>query len=209
MRIGIFGGSFDPVHYGHLILADVARETAGLDRVLFVPAARSPLKPDPPVARDRQRLEMLGLALAGNPAFETSDIELQRDGISYTVDTLESLRQDHPESELFLLIGADSLEQFYLWKDPRRICELAIPLVAARHGSTADLGLLAPLVDQPRMEQIEKFAFEFPRVEISSTRLRERLATGKSIRYRLPRSVESYIENAKLYATDIRSAAGA
>ena len=199
MRTGIFGGSFDPVHFGHLILADVAREAAGLDRVIFIPAFQSPLKPDRPIATDRQRLEMLGLAIAGNPGFEVDDLEIRRGEISYTIETLHALGQQYPDDELFMLIGADSLEKFGRWKDPEKICQLAVPLVAARHGSDADLGLLAPLVDAGRLAQIEKFAFQFPRIEISSTTLRQRLAAGLSIRYRTPRSVESYIENAKLY----------
>ncbi len=208
MRIGVFGGSFDPVHYGHLILAEAAREAAGLDRILMMPTATSPLKPDGPQAGDRQRLEMLGLAIGGNPSLEVCDIELQREGISYTIDTLLQLQQDHPADQLFLLIGSDSLQQFQRWKDPARICELAIPLVAARHGSPADLNLLAPLVDASRMQDIQKYAFEFPRIEISSSGLRQRIAAGQSIRYRLPRSVESYIENAKLYQPVARSSPG-
>lgn len=199
MKLGIFGGSFDPVHFGHLMLADAAREAAGLDQVIFVPADISPLKPDGPRAKDRQRLEMLQLALGGNESFTLSEMELKRDGISYTVDTLEQLHAERPDDELFLMVGADSLQDFGKWKDTRRICELAIPLVAARHGSSANLDRLSEFVNADRLAEIKAHAFEFPIIELSSTELRQRVAAGQSIRYRTPRAVECYIQNAKLY----------
>ncbi len=198
-RIGVFGGSFDPVHIGHLILADFAREAAALDRILFIPASKSPLKPIGTVATNRQRLEMLSLAIGGNRHFEVDDVELLRDGVSYTVDTLEALQQKFPNDELFLIMGSDSLEQFSQWKQPQRICELATPLVGARHGSKIDLSVLASFVNAARLKAIESAAFEFPRIEISSTDLRHRIAAQTSIRYRTPHSVEAYIENARLY----------
>ncbi len=199
MKLGIFGGSFDPVHFGHLLLADLALEAAQLDQILFVPADISPLKPDGPTATDRQRLEMLQLALGGNDKFELSRMEIDREGVSYTVDTLESLHHEQPDNELFLLVGADSLESFGKWKNIQRICELAIPLVAARQGSNADLNQLAPFVTPERLAEIEQYAFEFPAIEISSTQLRQRVANDESIRYRMPRSVECYLQNAKIY----------
>ncbi len=199
MKLGIIGGSFDPIHYGHLILADHAREAAGLDKVLFMPAATSPLKPDGPQAKDRQRLEMLQLALGGDENFELSRLEIERDGVSYTVDTLTELIAEHPQAELFLIIGSDSLEDFSKWKDVDKICELAIPLVGSRRGSNADLTQLQPYCSAERLEQIQQFAFEFPWIELSSTELRQRLSAQASIRYRTPRSVECYIETAKLY----------
>jgi nicotinate-nucleotide adenylyltransferase len=198
-RIGVFGGSFDPVHIGHLILADFAREAAGLDRILFIPAAISPFKPDGTSASNRQRQEMLGLAIAGNPAFAVDEIELQREGVSYTVATLEVLHERLAGDELFLLIGSDSLQQFSRWKNPARICQLATLLVGARHGSPVDLEGLRPFADAGQMKAIGESGFEFPRIEISSTELRQRVAAGKSIRYRTPRSVEAYIEHARLY----------
>ena len=198
-RIGIFGGCFDPIHMGHLILADYARESAALDRVVFIPAATSPLKPAGTVATNRQRLEMVSLAIGGNPNFDVDDFELQRDGISYTVDTLDEFSRRFPDAELFLIMGADSLEQFAKWKNPRQICELATLLVGARYGSEVDLDLLVSFASEDRMKAIRSAAFEFPRIEISSTGLRNRIGSRKSIRYRTPRSVEAYIENAKLY----------
>ena len=199
MKLGIFGGSFDPIHVGHLILADYAREAAELDQVIFIPAAQSPLKPDGPNAKDRQRVEMTQLALGGNEQFILSKMEIERDGVSYTVDTLETMRVENPEAELFLIVGSDSLEDFGKWKDINRICELAIPLVGSRRGSSADLAQLSSFCSGQRLKEIEQYAFEFPWIEISSTELRERQARGKSIRYRTPRSVECYIQTAKLY----------
>lgn len=199
MKLGIFGGSFDPVHFGHLILADCAREAADLDQIIFVPAATSPLKPEGPQARDKQRVEMLQLALGGNEHFQLSKVELERDGVSFTIDTLEVIGNEYPQAELFLIVGADSLEDFGRWKEVQRLCQMAIPLVGARRGSNADLEQLTEWVTPERFEQIRQYAFEFPWIELSSTELRERLAAGKSIRYRTPRSVECYIQNAKLY----------
>ncbi|MGI9517983.1 MAG: nicotinate-nucleotide adenylyltransferase [Pirellulaceae bacterium] len=199
LRCGVFGGSFDPVHLGHLILADTALECAQLDRVLFMPVSTSPLKPDGPTASNRQRVEMLQLALGGNTALELSTLELDREGVSYTVDTLEALRKERPDDEWFLIVGADSLEDFGRWKNIERICELAIPLVGARRGSSADLDQLSEYVSPDRLAEIRQYAFEFPAIEISSTRIRRRVADGRSIRYRLPRGVEQYIHNAKLY----------
>ncbi len=199
MRIGIFGGSFDPPHLGHLILAETARGSVGLEKVVFIPAAQSPLKPHGPVASGRQRREMLDLATAGNPHFEVSVIELEREGISYTVDTLEQLARKNADAEWFLLMGADSLEQFGKWRSPERICELALPLVAARRGSSTGLEALAPYVSVERLAAIRARAFEFPWIEISSTELRECVRQHLSIRYRVPAAVEAYIENAGLY----------
>jgi nicotinate-nucleotide adenylyltransferase len=199
MKLGILGGSFDPVHMGHLILADYAREVAGLDQVLFVPAATSPLKPAGPRATDRQRLEMLRLALGGNESFQISECEIERQGISYTVDTLQAIHAERPDDELFLIVGSDALADFGRWKDVPQICQLALPLVAARRGSPADLNQLAAFVSAERLRQAKQFAFEFPLIEVSSTELRERAAAGRSIRYRTPRAVECYIQNARLY----------
>lgn len=198
-RVGIFGGSFDPVHIGHLLIAETAAEAASLDQVRFVPNAKSPLKPNGPIASGKQRLEMTGLAISGNSRFEVDDIEIRREGTSYTVDTLQQLVSLHADWDLFLIIGADSLEQFSKWREPRRICELAIPLVVARAGHEANIERLAEFVTKSRMEEIRAATFRFPLIEISSTDLRRRVAESRSIRYRTPRAVEAYIEHAGLY----------
>src|SRR3712207_5576514 len=134
MRIGVFGGTFDPVHLGHLILAEQCREQAQLDQVWFIPAARPPHKQDRPLTPFAQRLEMLALALAGHPAFRADDLEKDRPGPSYTVDTLEEVRRRQPGQELELLIGSDCLPDLPRWREPVRILELAGLLVVARPG---------------------------------------------------------------------------
>src|SRR5690606_24290783 len=116
MRLGIYGGSFDPVHYGHLLLAESCRESCRLDRVAFIPAAVSPHKRDVPPSESKHRVEMLRLAIAGNDAFEISTIELDRGGVSYTVETVAAMAELHPGAELFLLMGADSLVDFPTWR---------------------------------------------------------------------------------------------
>src|SRR5262249_26055681 len=134
MRIGVFGGTFDPVHLGHLILAEQCREQGRLDLVLFVPAARPPNKLDRALTPFAQRVEMLALAVAGNPAFRIDELEKDRAGPSYTVDSLTELHGRYPDAELFLLVGADTLNDLPDWYRPARIAELAGFLVTARPG---------------------------------------------------------------------------
>jgi len=200
MRLGLFGGSFDPVHYGHLLLAEICREECHLDQVWFMPAATAPHKRNQGHASDSQRLEMLRLAIAGQETFQVSDVEIERGGISYTVDTLKVIRAQRPTDELFFLIGADSLDDFHNWREPKTICQLATIIVVDRHGSQrVDLERFAVFADPQRLEEIRKHRVEFPLIEISSTDIRHRAAAGKSIRFRLPRAVEKYIETNKLY----------
>jgi nicotinate-nucleotide adenylyltransferase len=203
MRIGIFGGSFDPIHYGHLILAEQCREQAKLQEIVFVPAAKAPHKPDGAEASDRQRVEMLQLAIAGHFAFTVSQIELERGGKSYTIETLENLKSLEPESELFLLIGADSLENFAAWKQPEQICKLAVPLVFSRPTPAgtqfANIDVLRQYVDEVRFNAIRDHQIQGRLIDISSTDIRWRVKSGKTIRYLTPRAVEQYIMAQKLY----------
>lgn len=200
MRIGIFGGSFDPIHVGHLILAEHCREQAELDQVLFIPCAQQPHKKDGAFGSDRQRTEMVDLAIGGHPSFLRSSIEIDRGGVSYTVETLEQLREQHSEDDLFLMIGGDSLNSFSTWKEPQRILELATPLVMARPGAGAvDFGLLSPFVDEKKLAEIKSLAIKAPLIDISSTTIRAAAADQKSFRYQTPRSVERYIQTQKVY----------
>ncbi len=202
-KIGIFGGGFDPIHLGHLILAEQCREQLALDRVLFIPCATGPFKPDGPVAGDRDRAEMIRLAIGGHPAFALSTLELDRGGVSYTVDTLEQLKQQHPEDELYLLMGADSLGGFPQWKNPDRICQIATPVIVRRPGAEEiDLEQsIRPIVSVERLEEIRRHQIVSRLIEISSTEIRKRRAEDKSIRYLTPRAVEKYIETKRLYRT--------
>ena len=199
MRIGFFGGSFDPIHLGHLILAEQCREQAQLDQVWFVPSSMSPLKQSSTVGSNRQRLEMVQIAIAGHRGFQASEIELERGGVSFTVDTLRGLQSSHPDDEWFLVIGGDSLVNFSKWREPEEICRLAIPLIYSRPNSPADLSVLRPFVDGARMKEIERNAIRSTLIDISSTELRRRVAVGQSIRYLTPRAVEKYIESNGLY----------
>ena len=208
MRIGIFGGSFDPVHQGHLILAENCREQAALDLVLFIPSAVGPHKTDGANSTDRQRCEMIELAIAGHESFRLSKLEIERGGISYTVDTLTELRQQHPEDELFLLLGDDSLERFDTWHEPQRICELSIPVVANRPGSgEIDLSVLEKHASTERYRQICEVTVDSPMIEISSTDIRSRVSEEKSIRFLMPRGVERYIASHSVYVAKAAKAA--
>ncbi|MEM9410940.1 MAG: nicotinate-nucleotide adenylyltransferase [Planctomycetota bacterium] len=204
MRIGIFGGSFDPIHLGHLILAEECRVQANLDQVIFIPAFHSPLKSDTPRSKAKQRLEMLSLALGGQSSFQVSRLELDRGGRSYTVDTLNELKTEYQDDDLFLLMGQDSLATFDQWKSPDEICKMAIPLIVRRPGmqgteSLLDLKRLSTFVDPETLSTIEQLAVGSRLIDISSTDIRQRVADGKSIRYLVPRAVEKYIETQKLF----------
>jgi nicotinate-nucleotide adenylyltransferase len=199
MRIGIFGGSFDPIHQGHLIIAEQCREQAALDEIWFVPAATAPHKQGGAMATPKQRMEMVELAVAGHPQFVVKGMEIERGGASYTVDTLEEIKGAHPEANLFLILGGDSAEQMPTWKNPERICELALPLVYFRPGISADVESLRSLVAPDRFQAIEQAAIAPRVIDISSTDIRQRIAEGRSIRYLLPRSVEMFIQTQKIY----------
>ncbi len=204
MRIGVFGGSFDPVHYGHLLLAECCREQAGLDRVLFVPAAVQPHKRDRRLADGQHRVEMLRLATGGQPDFDIATLELDRGGVSYTVDTLAALREVHPGHELCLLLGPDALAGLPTWREPRRIADLAT-LVAVERESLDDLPAAAAVAGLRDLLGADLLAallarrVRMPAVGIRASDLRAAIAAGASIRYRTPRAVEAYIAAHGLY----------
>lgn len=200
MRTGIFGGSFDPIHLGHLILAEHCREQANLDEVLFIPSNLAPHKLDGAHGTDRQRVEMIDLAISGHPHFRRSSVELDRGGVSYTVDTLKQLSEERPDDQWFFLMGADSLDQFHTWREPAEILSLASPLVVNRPGADpVDLKKLETYVSAETLTQFQKLVIESPLIEISSTNLRNRAANDRSLRYLVPRPVQKYIETQKLY----------
>jgi nicotinate-nucleotide adenylyltransferase len=200
MRLGIYGGSFDPVHYGHLLLAESCREQLALDEVWLIPAAVPPHKQALGRASGKARLEMLELALAGSEQLRPCSLEVDRGGVSYTVETLALVRQQQPHAELFLLLGADSLQDLPSWREPQRICELALPAVVRRGGAAEpDFSVLQALVTPERLEQIRATQVPMPLIDLSSTDLRLRAAQGHSLRYRTPRAVEKYIETHGLY----------
>lgn len=206
MRLGIFGGSFDPVHFGHLLLAECCREQQRLDEVWFLPAAAPPHKLGAILAPAKARMEMLELATSGNEAFRVSSLEIDRGGVSYTVETLRTISALQPQAELFLLMGADSLRDLPTWREPAEILALAIPIVVRRAGSPApNFVPLTNLVSSTRLAIIESSQVEMPLTELSSSELRQRAADGRSLRYRTPRGVEKYIETQRLYRGSVES----
>ncbi|MBA2518306.1 MAG: nicotinate (nicotinamide) nucleotide adenylyltransferase [Chloroflexia bacterium] len=195
-RLGILGGTFDPVHLGHLIIATELAEALGLDKVLFVPAGRPPHKADLVVSPDRDRLAMLRLALSGNPAFAVSTIELDRPGPSYTADLLATLSQQIPDAHLIFLMGEDSLRDLPTWRDPAAIVQAAELGVAMRPDSTADLEAIYHSLPEAR-GRIHIVPTTL--IGISSSQLRFRARTGRSVRYQVPELVESYMQVNGLY----------
>lgn len=200
MRVGIFGGTFDPVHLGHLILAEQARDQGPLDQVWFVPAPRPPQKGENGITRFEQRVEMLQLAVAGQPAFVVNELEKERTGPSYTVDTLAELRRRHPEHQFVLLIGGDSLADLPTWRDPLGIVAHAGLMVMARPGTPLlDAAELRRRLRLPADTPLELHLLQTPQIDIASRDLRQRVAAGRSIRYLVPRAVEVYVSDRKLY----------
>jgi nicotinate-nucleotide adenylyltransferase len=203
VRIAVFGGSFDPVHYGHLLLAETCRETCRLDLVLLVPNAIPPHKPHRPLTPVRQRLQMLRLAVADCTRLEVSSLEADRGGVSYTVETLVAVRGQFPDATIYFLMGADALRDLPTWREPARICQLAHPLIVARHGAPEpDLTILHQLRGNSQASESEPAVLPMPRIDISSTELRDRVREGRSIRFRTPRSVEEYIHEHQLYRSE-------
>jgi nicotinate-nucleotide adenylyltransferase len=195
VKIAILGGTFDPIHYGHLAIAEEARAGLGFDRVLFVPAARQPLKHGEHVATPEQRLEMAGLACEGNPAFEVSPIEIARQGPSYTIDTLMALR-DAGIDDLHFILGFDAAVELHRWRAARDIIRLARIVAVGRPGFALDTAAL----DRNLPGLGERLTMlEGPRLDISSSDLRQRIAQGRPIRYQTPDAVVAYIDAHGLY----------
>jgi nicotinate-nucleotide adenylyltransferase len=196
MRIGILGGTFNPPHLGHLVAAQEAHRELDLDQVLFIPAGMPPHKPVEDEPGARHRLELCRLAVGDDDRFGVSDLELQRDGPSYTVDTLHVLRTHAPTDDLFLILGGDIAAGLPRWHEPERVLELATVAIAKRRGtsrSTVDEALA-----QLKGGERARF-FQMPRIGISSTMVRRRVRAGQPIRYFVPDGVMHYIETHGLY----------
>ena len=199
MRIGLFGGTFDPIHLGHLILAERCREEAGLEEVWFLPSYVPPHKTERTITRFEQRCEMVALATAGQPAFRVERIEKELPPPSFTSETLAELRARHPEHEFSLVIGGDSLREFPTWHNPRKVLELARLVAVPRPGTSAvTAGELAAKLELPA-EGVRLLLVECPAIDIASREIRARVKEGKSIRFLVPRSIEEYIRERKLY----------
>lgn len=197
MRLGVFGGTFDPVHYGHLVAAEEVRYRLRLDKVLFVPAGMPPHKLDYDITPTRHRLAMLELAIASNPGFALSRVDIDRHGPCYTVDTLALLHEEYgPGTELFFLMGMDSLADLLTWKEPERLIRLAWIVVVGRPGFQADVDEL----DKVLPGAAERICIvDTPLMEVSSSDIRQRVREGAPIRYQVPEAVEAYIRAHRLY----------
>ena len=187
--IGLFGGSFDPIHLGHLIVARSAAEQLRLEAVRFVPARIQPFKTDRQMAAPEDRLAMLELALADQPGFEVDDREIRREGTSYSIDTLRELRAEAPHDQLCLLVGADAARELPDWREARLIPEFSRIVVLTRPGVEYSLG------------ELEAELVEVPEIDISATEIRRRVRDGESIGEMVPPAVAEYIESHGLYST--------
>lgn len=199
MRVGVLGGTFDPVHLGHLAIAEEVRIKLDLDRVIFIPAGQPRLRADEYLTPAIDRLRMVELATGDNPHFQVCDIEIQRSGPTYTVDTLVELGQRFgPDTSLYFIVGADILGQFHRWKDPEKVLEACHLVVVSRSGHQDD--------DWPEWFQGADSAkdkvtqLEIPMVDISGTEIRRRASLGESVRHLVPDLVAEYIQDRKLYA---------
>ncbi len=197
MRLGVFGGTFDPIHYGHLVAAEEVRARLELDKVLFVPAGLPPHKLDHVISPAHHRLTMLQLAIASNPGFEISRVDVERQEPCFTVDTLALLQKEWgEETELYFIMGMDSLSEILTWKNPQRLIRLARIVVVGRPGFQADVSDLEEAL--PGASQHIQIV-DAPRFEVSSSDIRRRVREGLPIRYQVPAAVEAYIREHRLY----------
>ena len=199
MRIGVYGGSFDPVHIGHLLLAETARSEQNLDRVDFVPLGVPPHLKDVRTSGET-RLEMLSAALAPYPEFGISRFEVDSSRVSYTVDTLRHYRKLYPQDELFLILSSETFNDLPYWRDPDVICELASIIVACRAGYPApDFDAARSFVAEERLLAFRNQVVSMPLIEVSSSAIRARVASGQSVRFLTPDAVVDFIESNGLY----------
>lgn len=215
-RLGILGGTFNPIHYGHLAAAEEVRDRLKLDRVMFIPSYLPPHKLEEDVPSAAQRMEMVQLAMSGNAHFEPSDLELKRGGTSYTIDTIEALRNMYPEAELYFITGLDTFLEIQTWHEWEKLLTLCCFVVLSRPGycfadlmkidfmKSAEKELIALDRGDKKHSVIRPGAFTIvletvPLYDISSTDIRERVKEGGSIKYHLPEAVEIYIMNKRLY----------
>lgn len=196
-RLGIYGGTFDPIHIGHLLCAEKAREAFNLDMVLFVPAGRPSFKRDQYVTPGHYRLDMCRMAVASNPYFDVSELEVQREGISYTVDTLRELHAAYPQAQLFFITGDDALATIMKWHESAAIAQLCEIITVLRPEQEIDPAL------QARISNEGHFRVHYlndATIPVSSTELRQAFEEGRSVRYLIPDTVRAYIDAKQLYA---------
>ena len=193
-RLGVMGGTFDPIHYGHLVTAEEALVQFGLDSVIFVPTGRPWMKQAREVSAAEHRYLMTVIATASNPRFQVSRIDVDRDGPTYTVDTLRGLATEHPDAELYFITGADAMLEILEWKDPEEALALAHFIAATRPGYDLTRFEAPAIAGHANVSLMS-----IPALAISSTDVRERVREGRPIRYLVPEGVKSYVEKAGLY----------
>lgn len=193
-RLGVMGGTFDPIHYGHLVTAEEAQVQFALDEVVFVPTGQPWMKQDREVSAPEDRYLMTVIATASNPKFRVSRIEIDREGPTYAVDTLRMLASEHPDAELYFITGADAMLEILEWKDPEEVLSLAHFIAATRPGYDLTRFESAVPTRRPNVSRMS-----IPALAISSTDIRERVREGRPIRYLVPEGVKSYVEKADLY----------
>jgi nicotinate-nucleotide adenylyltransferase len=197
-RIGIMGGTFDPIHIGHLITAEFVRTKCNLDSVLFIPAGSPPHKQGQLITPAKHRFAMTVIAAASNPCFKVLPLEIERCGLSYTIDTVRRLLDDYgPATELFCITGADAIRDILTWKDLSQLLDLCWFIAASRPGSMQAMEEIVKQLGKQGCERILRV--DTPQIDISATQIRERLRQGASVRYLLPENVIEYINHEHLY----------
>ena len=197
-RLGIMGGTFDPIHYGHLVTAEGARYELGLEKVIFIPAGRPPHKPNYHITEPWRRYDMTGLAVASNPFFLASPQEVERPGPSYTIDTVRATSHLYPEAQIYFITGADAVLEILTWKNVEQLLSICGFIAATRPGYRLD-ELWARLDGLPQSLKQNIFCMEVPALAISSTDIRQRVRDGRPVKYLLPEPVEDYISKNHLY----------
>ena len=202
MKVGIMGGTFDPIHNGHLVTAEAVRDSLNLDEVLFIPSARPPHKRDREIISPEHRLAMTVLATCFNKHFRVSTIEILREGPSYAVDTIDALKNEYSNgTEFYFILGADAALELSTWHNAQELIEKCYFIVATREGTEFNIETVEN--DFKIKGHIKKI--DTPKIEISSTEIRNKVANGRSIRYLVPDSVEAYIKKERLYLRENES----
>jgi nicotinate-nucleotide adenylyltransferase len=202
LRLGVMGGTFDPIHIGHLVTAEEARFQFHLEKIVFIPSAHPPHKTDETQSPAEDRIRMVELAVEGNPAFTVSDMEVQRPGLSYTIDTLHELHRMYgAETEIYFVTGADAILEILTWKNPEELLMEGRFIAATRPGyPLKKLSAALPELDSAGEETMKRvYAMEIPALAISSTDIRKRVAEGRPFRYLVPKEVWAYIKERGLY----------
>ena len=203
-KVGIMGGTFDPIHYGHLILAQNALDTFSLDEILFVPSGTPWLKESTKVLSKNKRVSMTGMAIEDNPDFALSTIEIDREGNSYSYETVEELKRMQPKTDFYFIMGADSLLEIERWKHPDRLMAECTLLVAVRDDCDRE-GLEKQIIYLTDKYQADIKILPANRIDISSTKIRQLIREGKSVRYMLPDQVIRFIQKNHLYRQETSS----